>query len=49
MRTLTDNGVRAIVLDSPTGTPATTLVGDCAVVVESGAILMRPSALERRA
>jgi dimethylargininase len=48
VRTLRDRGVEVTVLEPTTETPTESLVGDCAVVLPHGAILMRPSAVERR-
>jgi len=49
VRTLRDRGVNVTVLEPATEAPTESLVADCAVVLPQGAILMRPSAVERRA
>jgi len=49
VRTLCDRGVAVTVLEPATEAPTESLVADCAVVLPQGAILMRPSAVERRA
>jgi len=49
VRTLRDRGVNVTVLEPATEVPTESLVADCAVVLPQGAILMRPSAVERRA
>jgi dimethylargininase len=48
VRTLRDRGVEVTVLEPSTETPTESLIADCAVVLPHGAILMRPSAVERR-
>lgn len=47
-RTLGDRGVAVTLLDPLTSSPGESLVGDCAVVLPQGAVIMRPSAVERR-
>ncbi len=47
-RTLNDRGVQTIVLDAATESTTECLVGDCAVMLADGAVIMRPSAIERR-
>jgi dimethylargininase len=49
VRTLRDLGVEVTVLDPVSGGPAESLVGDAAVVLPNGAVIARPSAVERRA
>jgi dimethylargininase len=49
VRTLRDRGVAVTVLEPATEASTESLVADCAVVLPQGAILMRPSAVERRA
>ena len=49
VRTLRDRGVTVTVLQPETATATGSLVADCAVVLPQGAILMRPSSVERRA
>jgi dimethylargininase len=49
VRTLRDRGVTVTVLEPSTEAPTESLIADCAVVLPQGAILMRPSAVERRA
>jgi dimethylargininase len=49
VRTLRDRGVTVTVLEAGTEAPTESLIADCAVVLPQGAILMRPSAVERRA
>lgn len=46
--TLRDRGVEVTVLPATTETSTEALVGDCAVVLEAGAVIARPSAVERR-
>ena len=48
VRTLRDRGVTLTVLEPSTESPTESLVADCAVVLPQGAILMRPSSVERR-
>jgi dimethylargininase len=48
VRTLRDRGVTVSVVESTLGTPTEPLIGDTAVILEAGAVLARPSALERR-
>lgn len=48
VRTLRDRGVDVTVLEAATETPTESLIADCAVVLPQGAILMRPSSVERR-
>lgn len=48
VRTLRDRGVAVTVLEPGLGTPGESSIGDCAVMLGSGAIVTRPSALERR-
>ncbi len=49
VRTLRDRGVDVTVLEPSTETPTEALIADCAIVLPQGAILMRPSSVERRA
>ncbi len=49
VRTLRDRGVTVTVLDPVLGTPAESLIADLAVVLPQGAVITRPSAVERRA
>jgi dimethylargininase len=49
VRTLRDRGVTVTVLEPATEAPTESLIADCAVVLPQGAILMRPSSVERRA
>jgi dimethylargininase len=49
VRTLRDRGVTVTILEPSTEAPTESLIADCAVVLPQGAILMRPSAVERRA
>jgi dimethylargininase len=49
VRTLRDRGVNVTVLDSTLGTPTEALIADCAIVLPQGAILTRPSDVDRRA
>jgi N-dimethylarginine dimethylaminohydrolase len=49
VRTLRDRGVDVVVLEPATETPTESLVADCAIVLPHGAVLARPSAVERRA
>ena len=49
VRTLRDRGVAVTVLEPALGTPAESLIGDLAIVLAAGAILTRPSSVERRA
>ena len=49
VRTLRDRGVAVTILEPGTEGPTESLVADCAVVLSQGAILMRPSSVERRA
>ena len=49
VRTLRDRGVTVTVLEAGTEAPTESLIADCVVVLPQGAILMRPSAVERRA
>jgi dimethylargininase len=49
VRTLRDRGVTVTVLEPGTEAPTESLIADCAVVLPQGAILMRPSSVERRA
>ncbi len=49
VRTLRDHGVAVTVLEPGGDAPAATLVNDLALVFASGAIIARPSAVERRA
>jgi len=49
VRTLRDRGVTVTALEPSTEGPTESQVADCAVVLPQGAILMRPSAVERRA
>jgi dimethylargininase len=49
VRTLRDRGVALTVLDPVLESSAESLIGDCAIVLPQGAILTRPSAVERRA
>lgn len=48
IRTLRDYGVRVHPVSVDDNTGEATFVGDCALVVESGAILLRPHRIERR-
>ena len=48
VRTLRDRGVDVTVLEAVRKTPTEPLVGDCAVVLAGGAVIARPSAVERR-
>jgi len=48
VRTLRDRGVTVTVVEPTHGTPTEPLVGDTAVILEAGAVLARPSAVERR-
>jgi len=48
VRTLLDRGVNVTVLEPATDTPTEALVADCAILLPQGAILARPSAVERR-
>jgi dimethylargininase len=48
VRTLHDHGVRMHPLEEQDDTGLATFVGDCAMVVEGGAILLRPHKIERR-
>lgn len=49
VRTLRDRGVDVTVLEPTTETPTEVLIADCAIVLPQGAILARPSDVERRA
>jgi dimethylargininase len=49
VRTLRDRGVDVTVLDPSSEMPTESLIADCAIVLPQGAILARPSAVERRA
>jgi dimethylargininase len=49
VRTLRDYGVDLTVLEPSTGTPTEALVADCAIVLPQGAVIARPSQVERRA
>ena len=49
VRTLRDRGVAVTVLQPVLGTPAEALVGDLAIVLAQGAVITRPSSVERRA
>jgi dimethylargininase len=49
VRTLRDYGVDLTVLEPSTGTPTEALVADCAILLPHGAVIARPSAVERRA
>lgn len=46
--TLRDRGVEVTALEPALLTPTEPLIGDCAVMLEAGAIVTRPSAVERR-
>jgi dimethylargininase len=48
VRTLRDRGCDVTVLEPSSGTATESLVADCAVVFSQGAVLARPSAVERR-
>jgi dimethylargininase len=48
VRTLRDRGCDVTVMEPSTGTPTESLVADCAVILPQGAILARPSSVERR-
>jgi dimethylargininase len=48
VRTLRDRGVAVTVLEPTLGSPGEPCIGDCAVMLGSGAVVTRPSALERR-
>jgi dimethylargininase len=48
VRTLRDRGVAVTVLEPALETPAESLVGDLAIVLPQGAVITRPSAVERR-
>jgi len=48
LRTLRDRGVDLTILEPSTETPTESLVADCAIVLPQGAILARPSSVERR-
>lgn len=48
VRTLRDRGADVTALAPSTGTPTEALVADCAIVLPQGAILTRPSDVERR-
>lgn len=48
VRTLRDRGVDVTVIEPTTGTPTESLIADCAVILPQGAILARPSSVERR-
>jgi dimethylargininase len=48
LRTLRDRGVELTILEPSTETPTESLVADCAIVLPQGAIIARPSAVERR-
>jgi len=47
-RTLRDRGAAVTVVEPTLGTPTEPLIGDTAVILEAGAVLARPSAVERR-
>ena len=49
VRTLRDRGVAVSVLDPVLESRAESLIGDCAIVLPQGAIVTRPSSVERRA
>ena len=46
--TLRDRGVAVTVVEPTLGTPTEPLIGDTAVILEAGAVIARPSAVERR-
>lgn len=48
VRTLTDSGVRVHPLESADESGYATFVADCALVLERGAIMLRPSRIDRR-
>jgi N-dimethylarginine dimethylaminohydrolase len=48
VRTLRDRGVEVTVVAPVLQTPAEPLIGDCAVMLAGGAVIARPSAVERR-
>lgn len=48
VRTLRDRRVDVLVLPAQQETPTEALLGDCAIVLAGGAIVARPSAVERR-
>ncbi len=49
VRTLRDNGVAVTELEPQTESATESLIADCAVILPQGAILARPSQIERRA
>jgi dimethylargininase len=49
VRTLRDRGVPVTELEPVLGSPAESLIGDIAIVLPQGAIITRPSSVERRA
>jgi dimethylargininase len=49
VRTLRDHGVRVHEIRPHTESPTETLVADCAIVLPHGAVIARPSQVERRA
>jgi dimethylargininase len=49
VRTLRDRGVHVTEIEPKTESPTESLIGDCAVVLRDGAVLARPSQMERRA
>jgi dimethylargininase len=49
VRTLRDRGVDVTSIAPSTGTPTESLIADCAVMLPAGAVIARPSAVERRA
>ena len=49
VRTLRDRGCDVTVIEPTTGTATESLIADCAVILPQGAILARPSSVERRA
>jgi dimethylargininase len=49
VRTLRDRGVRVHEMEPSSASATETLVADCAIVLPHGAVIARPSAIERRA
>jgi dimethylargininase len=49
VRTLRDRGVSVHEMDPVSESPTETLVADCAIVLPTGAVIARPSQIERRA
>jgi dimethylargininase len=48
VRTLRDRGVDVTILEPSSGTATESLIADCAIVLPQGAVLARPSSVERR-